>query len=312
MRTISDIQLPSLPQAAMRVVELCSRTDSDLSELINAVKIDGPLSSRLIRVANSAYYGQQYTVETLRKAAFILGLSYTKVVALGFHLAEASESWGTCPIDLRPLWQGNLLRACLGRQICDRAELLSLERRDQAFLVGLLQDLAVPLMAREAGSVYAEQMAGGACTTASLAAWERDTLGADHAGMVGRLTTEWRFPPQLSFSLRNHHLVPPEGLDTGEMAILWRVAWWVGMIPFTAETTSVKVDPRLCDRARQDFGLDADTLREAFTAAIEQFESLRPVFDPVLPSGNDAASLMRQARHLILVLTGEEPGPGST
>ncbi len=138
---------------------------------------------------------------------------------------------------------------------------------------------------------------------------ERRVAGQDHAALVGQLTTEWRFPPQLSFALRNHHVVPPDGSDSGEMPVLWRIAWWVGMIPFAANCATVKVDARLRERARQDFRLDTTALVETFIVAIDQYESLRPVFEPVLPPGSDAASLMQQARRLVLAVTGDAPGP---
>src|SRR5690554_6168912 len=108
MRDLSKIELPSLPQVAVRLIELCAQRDTDLTDLVETIALDASLSARLLKLANSSFYGQQREVDTLRRAACVIGIDYLKHVALGFQIAEASLTWRNCPVDLTALWQGNL------------------------------------------------------------------------------------------------------------------------------------------------------------------------------------------------------------
>jgi HD-like signal output (HDOD) protein len=309
MRALSDIELPTLPQVAVRLIELCNQRDTDLADLVEAISLDAALSARLLKLANSSYYGQQHRVDTLRRAACVIGLDYVKHVALGFTLAEVSSQWRGCPINLGILWQGNLLRACLARQIAVRSEILVDDCREQAMLIGLLQDLAVPVIAMEFGRDYERLIPeGGLYTSEGLAALERERLKLDHSELAGQLCEKWQLPREICEAVRKHHERPkffrlPE-VDNA----LWQIAFWVGAVPFNPDASTARIAGELRYRAISAFGMDTGKLARTFTTAIEEFDRLRPMFNRSLPEGLNGADLMRQAQALI---SGLEPGTGN-
>ena len=159
-------------------------------------------------------------------------------------------------------------------------------------------------MARAIGPAYADMVEqGGMYTSTRTLAREEEACETNHAIVAGRLFDLWRFPPLLTFAITNHHVTPHAVTPTDRALALWQIAYWVGAIPFSPQQRSAPVDQELRSFAYAAFGLDNDALGQAFYQAMEQYESLRPIFDGVLPKSTDAAAIMHNARALLA----EEP-----
>ncbi len=115
MISLTDPRVPTPPNTAVRLIELCQNRNAAIREIEEVVSTDTALPTKFWKVANPAFCGQRCEVATLSRAAIVLGVGHVKVVALGFHLAKLTRVWRELPIDLGIFWQGNLLRACLAR-----------------------------------------------------------------------------------------------------------------------------------------------------------------------------------------------------
>lgn len=308
MDLLNDIEIPSPPQAALRLTQLCARPNSSIKEIVETISIDAALSAKLLKVANSAYYGQQYEVATLTRAAIVLGVSYVKVVALGFQLANMTKQWQDLPIDLRRIWQGNVLRACLARQIAFHSKVPAARCQEEAFLCGLLQDFAVPIVSRAVGELYVDFTGGGGLyTDERTVALENDAVDTNHAHLVGRIFDMWRLPPLLSFAMTNHHVRPQAVTPQDRALALWQIGYWVSSIPFSSEALTAPVGAEMRAMAHAAFGMDDETLSKAFYRGMEDYEAVSPMFSDMLPQNISGRSLLEQARELILDLNEAPP-----
>ena len=144
--------VPTLPMVAQKLVDLCHDENVSFQELGRVIESDPGLAARLLRVANSAYYGLRHKVSTLDRVLGTLGLKYVKTIALGFHLATALSSLGGNAFNMHNFWRQSILRGALARllahQYCPR-------RQEEAFLIGLLQDCGIPFLAQALGTEYA-------------------------------------------------------------------------------------------------------------------------------------------------------------
>lgn len=301
MLELANIELPSPPQTAIQLIRLCGHSESTVRDIVDVIAGDAALSARFLRVANAPFYGQQYEVSTLTRAAVVLGVDHVKVVALGFHLAELSTSDGALPDILECHWQGNLLRACVARRIAASGAGISSGCSEEAFLIGLLQDFAIPLIVRETGDALINHLgARGLYSTAETIPVEEMMIGTNHAHLAGRILDQWRLPPVLTFALTNHHIRPQEEPAEDKAMALWQIAYWVGSIAFREDRETAPVAADLRDFAYSAFGLESEGLGHAFYEAISDYESLTPVFGEMLPVDVDGANLMRRAGDLIL------------
>ena len=78
--------LPPLPAAVNRLCDMVDDPDVPLSEMVGVISLDAALTARLLRVANSAFYGSSGKVGTIDRAVMILGGSEIRNLALGISI----------------------------------------------------------------------------------------------------------------------------------------------------------------------------------------------------------------------------------
>ncbi|MBI5014245.1 MAG: HDOD domain-containing protein [Deltaproteobacteria bacterium] len=195
---------PSLPAAVARLLSVCARDEYSLAELVSTVEGDPGIASRLLRLANSAYYGLHRQVGDLERAALVLGRTTVQAVALGATLLEL---WRDRPLPARAedLWVHAYLCGMGCRHLARR--LPSSPWRSEAealFLAGLLHDLGKLLFLAREPEPYLEALEQLA-DRPSLRTWERDHFGADHAEAGAEALEAWSLPAHVIEVVRHHH-----------------------------------------------------------------------------------------------------------
>ncbi len=80
---ISQIKdLPPLPESLQRFISIIKDEIGSVEELESIVRYDQSLAVKILRIANSTYYGCRRNVKTLSKAILLLGLKQTKSICL--------------------------------------------------------------------------------------------------------------------------------------------------------------------------------------------------------------------------------------
>jgi HD-like signal output (HDOD) protein len=170
------IDFPSLAGVAAQVVNLASDPEADLQSIAATVSADPALSAKLLRTANSPYYGRRRESKNLREAVMVLGLNATITLALGFSLVKTLGQPGKGPLDYARVWRRALLSAISGDAI---AQVTRLRNREEIFLAGLLQDVGMLALDHSKPGFYAELPAPA--DHRALMTYERQRINADHA-----------------------------------------------------------------------------------------------------------------------------------
>ncbi len=218
-------KLPSLPAVALEVVSLTKKEWVELAELATSIGRDPALSAKILRLANSPLYGRRCRVATLEEAVSTLGINSVKMAALSFSVVESTGSQDELGgYELKEFWRRTLVQSVAGRNL---ARAFRSKGADEAFTLGLLMDLSVPVFCRVAGKKYkpvVDAMDAGHPDSRL----EEDAIGASHGPMSATLMEEWGLPAAMTNVARYHHDpegVPPElGMDTAEFARLMNLA----------------------------------------------------------------------------------------
>src|SRR4051794_2464391 len=80
--------LPTLPMAAIRLLEVLGNDMIDVQDISKIVSRDPALAARVLQMVNSPLYGVTHRISTLSQAVVLLGLQSVKMLALGFSLAN--------------------------------------------------------------------------------------------------------------------------------------------------------------------------------------------------------------------------------
>ena len=114
-RLMIDDRLPSLPASAVELLQLSRDPDSDIDDLVSAVSKDPASAARLVRRANSSYYGRRVEVETLKDAIVFLGLNEALSTSLALTLVPVLRRDPLQGLDYQHFWQRSMLSAAAGR-----------------------------------------------------------------------------------------------------------------------------------------------------------------------------------------------------
>jgi len=195
--------LPTLPSVALRLIDLAEEESSTLTDFAEIVKFDPALVGKLLRCANSPFYGQWRKVSSLSDAIGLMGLNATISLSLSFSLRGLSPDDGA--LGETHFWMRSLLTALAARTIAIQLR----EAQPEDFLLsGLLQDIGVLAMASMFGTPYVA-LYKEAGQHGNLLKQEVALYGMDHADVGAQLLKQWRLPERIYESVQVSHLVRP-------------------------------------------------------------------------------------------------------
>lgn len=195
--------LPQFPEVTLRILERLRDPEADFGQLSECLQWDPGLVLQLMRTVNSAAYGVSARVEDVRHAISFMGRSQLEQLVLALAVKDSLPSRPAPGFERARFWRAAALRAALARAL---AHELHPARSAEAFTAGLLQDMAVPVLAHarpeEYGQVLAAWHRGEGQALDEL---EREAFGWCHGRVGGLLGEAWQLPDNLIASISRHH-----------------------------------------------------------------------------------------------------------
>jgi putative nucleotidyltransferase with HDIG domain len=198
--------VPTLPTVLSRILALLDDESSSAGDLEGIIQHDQALCSKVLSVANSAYYGFQQEIDTVRRAVVALGYDEIRNICLGAGLMGFLHQSTFHDQDFASqLWLHSLAVAEGSRIL---AVMTKSEAVDRAFTAGLLHDLGKVVLAaffpddQEALRDLRERE-GMPYREAERA------LGMEHWEIGMALAKHWDLPPSLGEVMGYHHHLSP-------------------------------------------------------------------------------------------------------
>ncbi|MBI2571226.1 MAG: HDOD domain-containing protein [Candidatus Schekmanbacteria bacterium] len=209
-------ELPSLPSTAARLVSLMNEPEVSMSEVLDVVRRDQAITSKVLRLANSASFGVPRSVATIDRAVILVGLNRLRSIALAASISGVLAPQGKNFVLARKLWEHALVSSLTARGVSERLKCRDLE---EAFTAGLLHDIGRSVMMERVGDEYARflKAAVDEGSDASVAA-EQDRFGFDHSEVGGLVLDRWQLPAIIVSAVQHHH--EPTDAPTDEWAQL--------------------------------------------------------------------------------------------
>jgi HD-like signal output (HDOD) protein len=200
-RILQGAQLPALPQSAIRLMELSRDPDNGPSEYAVPIEADPGLTGQILKFVNSAYFGFSREISNVKMAITLVGIRTIKNFALWSAVFSLMPNPKCGPFDLKRLWQDSLRRGLFSRAL---AKLLGLKDCEEAFSAALLQDMAVPLLAKEMPKEYLELLESRQALGRRLSDLEWERFGWTHAHAAAAMARGWKMPDDFAALLENH------------------------------------------------------------------------------------------------------------
>ncbi|MBN1764504.1 MAG: HDOD domain-containing protein [Sedimentisphaerales bacterium] len=197
-----SIEIATLPEVTMRIVEVVQDPRSTASDLHKIVRNDPALSARVLRVVNSAFYGLPGQIGSIDRAIMLLGLNAVKNIAIAASIGKMFKSSVICDdFSGKDLWTHSVAVGATNKLITSS---IGLALPDEAFLAGLIHDIGLVAVMQCHGQKIPEiiDLAKGGV---SFVKAEEKVLGADHQEIGSALTAKWKFPRSFQYVTGYHH-----------------------------------------------------------------------------------------------------------
>ncbi len=206
LKRIRDI--PSLPEVVNRIVEVMAKPNTPASEIARLISYDPGLTSKVLRMVNSAAYGFQRQISSVQHGIMILGFNQVRGLVLSASIFKLFEGKDIVQgLDHKEFWQHSMATAIVARTVANR---LRLRDVDDAFSAGMLHDIGKMVLDVYFKENYREVLEAAYLNRRpyhgrGFLAVERHVLDSDHTEIGAFLANKWKLPVTITEVIRFHH-----------------------------------------------------------------------------------------------------------
>lgn len=256
--------LVTLPDVFVRINQLVEDPNSNMADIARVVSQDPSFTVRLLRVANSSFYGFSSRIDTVSKAVSIIGTSQIRSLALATSVASSFEGLPNTLVSMENFWKHSLYCALAARILAKQARKCD---ADAVFTAALLHDIGelvifnrMPQQAKDALMLVLDS--GDELPVYQA---ERQIMGFDHSQVGGELARQWKLPPMLEECIEFHHDISAAQRFPREVALV-HIANILALMAEVRTLDSEDVSP-IDPQAWEMVGLNAD---EVIQSTVEE------------------------------------------
>ena len=271
-------ELITLPEISLRVNDIANDPDSTAEDMAAVISQDPALVVRMLKIANSAYYGLSKEVETISRAVAILGTNKIRDLVLSTSASQAFDGIPNDLITMQDFWHHSLYCGLLAQILSKKSKKANSE---SIFIAGLLHDIGQLLMFNQLPEKSHEAILLLMEGSEDLETYEAEqhVFGFDHTQVGAALMKSWKLAPVLEECIEFHH-APQKAKDFPAEVALINIANSVAVM---ADFDSMSEDdeiPMINPASWELTGLTKDDLPEAIKKAQDEIKEIESVLFP--------------------------------
>jgi len=213
-------ELPPMPQVVIKTRELLADSNANVAKIASVIETDQGIATKVLKVANSSYYGLSGKISSISHASVVLGNQIIEeVVTLAGTEGILAGKLAGYGYDSKDLWKHSLAVA-FGSKMLSNPQNPDLVK--EAHMAGLIHDVGKIILdsyiveKKEEIDSYMEKE-----EKAFLDA-ESQFFGFNHAEIAAEVCKKWNFPDAINLAIRYHH--EPGKSDGNELAYILHMA----------------------------------------------------------------------------------------
>ncbi len=257
-------ELPTLPHVVQKLASMIGRPNVSAEEIGTLIEKDQVLSAKVLRLANSPFYGFPSRIASVAHAVVVLGLSVVKGLTLCATAFDMMKNAG-----MNDLWRHSLGVAMTAHILGAKA---GMKNPEEVFVGGLLHDIGKVVLYVKWPDVGQQITAATKDSARSRMDTERELFDVTHADVGGWLATAWHLPTSLREPILHHHL-PSAAQEAKLQTAIVHVAD-VLVKGLACGNPGDDLVPPLSRQAWELVGLDAQSLAGCLAQATEEFQTI--------------------------------------
>lgn len=189
-------QIPAMPHVIVKALNIIKDEDSGIKELANIISYDQALSTQVLKLVNSAYYGFSQQIISINKAVGLIGMSQTKNIIITVAMKSMISSSGG-----KDLWKHSIKCGVACEYLAKNFKLMS---PDEAFILGFLHDIGKILLQKKNPQLYIK---ANELTERGLNILEAEEIffKTNHADVGFYLASQWKLSIIVANAIKYHH-----------------------------------------------------------------------------------------------------------
>jgi putative nucleotidyltransferase with HDIG domain len=193
----------TLPHIAIRLTRLIADDNSTMQDFETTIKMDPTMVLRLLRVANSPYFGLRQKVNSISRAVVIIGINNLRNITVTDSLKNIfKETQPNAAFSRNLLWLHCAAVAICSQMIMER---IFGQNGEDAFLCGILHDIGMIVEDQTAHDLFIKACESHGDNSPSITFCEKKIIGTDHCEIGYLLAKDWQLPAEICEGIQQHH-----------------------------------------------------------------------------------------------------------
>jgi len=202
-RLVEKVQgLPTLPSMLTNINQMVLNPRTSAKEVAQVISSDPALTSKVLRVVNSSFYGFPNRITTITHAIVILGFNTIKSIVLSSTIFDVFRGSAPSEFDRPEFWKHSIGCGAAAKVLGRRIQYPMLE---ELFIAGLLHDVGKIVLDQFLPEKFAECLSTARSRDILLVEAEAKILGVTHADVGAWLFEKWNLSKGLVETTRCHH-----------------------------------------------------------------------------------------------------------
>ncbi len=262
-KALRGSEAPTFPSLTLKILQKIRDLDCPVSEIAESLQWDPGLVVRVLRTVNAAAYGPANPIQNVGHAVSYMGRGQLEQIVLAIAVRDALPKDVAPGFDSTRFWFSASRRAALARLFADK---LHPAKQAESFTGGLLQDMAIPVLATSRPDDYGQVLQRWhEDPTTRLENLEQEAFGWTHADVGGLLGKTWELPDRLVGAIHGHHR---SNLTDAQILPSLRL---VSVLRETGEEHGIDA---VVEVAKSDYGIEQDWTHRAVADAEKQAAEL--------------------------------------
>lgn len=212
-------ELPTLPAVSQRILELMADENTSNRDIARLVENDQSMALKIMKMANSAFFGSMTRVTTLEQAMVKLGMNEVQSIVLAVSVYDFFSSSDNGVFDRGRFWKHGVVCSQVAKYLGSHFRTVN----DTLFISGLVHDMGKAVLDEYFHDEFLriiDYLELKGCTFSEA---EKTVMGITHSQIAARLLTQWKFPDDIVQQILYHH-APSEAGDYEKGAIILYLA----------------------------------------------------------------------------------------
>lgn len=200
-----SLSIPTLPVIVQRVAQVLQDPQAGSREIGALVAQDPGIAAKVLKIANSAYYGLRERCLSTEQASTVLGMRVLRNVVTQAAVISQFDHLAGSEFDLDGMWRHSVLTAQAAHMLAKRARGSLGIGADELYTCGLLHDIGQVVLLENTGAEYVEIVRRSQRENLPLFVCEEQHLGFTHTDVGAMIAVQWGLPTQIASAIEFHH-----------------------------------------------------------------------------------------------------------